>query len=168
MDIPDGGENIDEDGGPDVPGRTGRSTIILAAIAFAVLAVLAYVVIGAIGSDDALATEDTVREVLDERYPQDSLPSWCNGGCSATDDEWHAADDALVVAESLVADLIESGLDASFEAGPEDAYVVRISDGAGLDIAITGVGWRNASSAATGTAVWFTSVAVFDRPQVST
>ncbi len=141
--------------------------VILGVLVLAVAVMVGYILLEAIGSDDTLALEETVREVLDDNYEKDSLPSWCVGGCSATDDEWHTPDNALLVAEALVGALTDMGLDAVYETGPPDAYIVKVAEGVGLDIAITGVGWSNASSDATGTAIWFTSVALFDQPEES-
>ena len=151
-----------EDEFPELPPRTGRSIVILAVIGLFFLAVLTLILFDAFGSDETLAIESTVRQVLDERYERDSLPTWCTGGCSASDDEWHTSHDALVVTEELVGALTEAGLDAIYEVGPPGAYLVKIADGTGLDIGVTGAEWGRATAFAEGTAVWFTSVSIFD------
>lgn len=139
--------------------------MILGVIAVAVLAVFAYTVIRSLGSDEAVELESDVRAVLDGRYDRASFPTWCVGGCSASDDEWHALDDAEAVAREVVEALRDAGFVADFSAGAPDAYLVSIADGSGLDIGVTGPEWAQASAQATGTAIWFTSVTVFDQQQ---
>lgn len=133
--------------------------LLLVAVAAVVLAVA---VVAALTSDDTVKTEGEVRAVIDSQFERVPEPSWCDGGCSASDDEWHAPLDAEAVAARLVELLTDAGLTAEYTPGAPDAYLVKIEEGNGLDIGVTGPAWDRASDAATGTAIWFTSVSIFD------
>lgn len=155
-------EPTETDPPPESAGLSGRSWAVVAVIVLAVAAFVAYSLIGATGSDETLEMESAIRAVLDESYERSSLPTWCNPVCSESDDEWHSSEDAETVATNLVAALTAAGFEAEFAQGGPDAFLVTVSDGNGLDLGVTGPEWARASTNAAGTAIWFTSVAIFD------
>lgn len=137
----------------------------LGVVLVAVVALGAYVIWITSRPDPVQALERQVIDALDDAYGRAESPSWCAEGCSATGHEWHVEGSADVAAEQVVALMSVAGLEATLDSGAPEAFLVRIVGvGSSIDLGVTGSEWIRASSDATGTAVWFTSVTVFDQP----
>lgn len=127
-----------------------------------VAAVLGLAFIVWLDSDPVVELEDDLIAAFDEQWDRDSNPSWCAQGCSATDHEWHTDQTLAEAREAVEAIAAERGVPAEFESVSDEAGIMTLGDDVVIEVGITTSAWPSASPEATGTAVWFTSVTVFD------
>lgn len=115
-------------------------------------------------ADSTLAFEQGVIEGFDGRWQRQSEPSWCEATCSESGHEWHTREQFSVVLDELGRQAELSEFEYEVERVADDAALVLLSSGdESIEVGVTSASWAGASADAEGTAVWFTSVSVFDQ-----
>lgn len=136
-------------------------------VLWGVLGVIAIAVGGVFwwaSSDRAVVIEDDLATALDIALGPRPEESWCRGGCSVTGHEWHSQGALKDVAEQVAASARSIGAETLIESGDPGTMLVTIKRGsAEVAVAVTDATWANAAPAASGVAVWFTSVRAFDQ-----
>lgn len=133
-----------------------------------VAAVLAAAVLGGslllwLASDPAGDLENEIIEAFDREWDRVNDPTWCTRGCSTTGHEWHAEDDVDAVTSEIVRIAEAAGIEVANQSVNGTAELIRMGSGdAALEVGVTGPDWPSATAEATGTAIWFTSLSVFD------
>ncbi|MBK5268390.1 MAG: hypothetical protein JJE47_13235 [Acidimicrobiia bacterium] len=121
------------------------------------------VVIWRASADSAVELENDLAGVFDDTFGGRADQSWCEGECSVTGHEWHTQGATLLVAEMVAQEARTVGAEGFVESGGTGAALVRISKGpAEIVVGVTDATWYNATTAAAGVSVWFTSVTALD------